>query len=243
MAGRKPTAGAVIQALGIGIGLVAMIGGFALIAFQYRPYAVPTGSMEPTIMAGQTVLAEKVSGGDIGRGDIVVFKDAQWGNTAMVKRVIGIGGDHVKCCDAQGRVTVNGTPLAETYLDENPTVGRAGPADEQFSAVVPAGRLWLMGDNRAISEDSRVHLDQLDGTVPASSVLGRVEGVVFPVGSVHTVDRTGVFDALPGGRAATDHGPLGLAAYAAVGGGALVLITAGAGTVAGIVGRRRTRGA
>jgi signal peptidase I len=121
-------------------------------------------------------------------------------------------------------------------------VGRAGPADQQFSAVVPAGRLWLMGDNRAISEDSRVHLDQLGGTVPASAVVGRVEGVVFPVGSLHTIDRTAVFDTLPG-RAATDHGPLGLAAYAAIGGGALVLITAGAGTVAGIVNRRRTQGA
>jgi signal peptidase I len=241
MAGRKPTAGAVVQALGIGIGLLAMIGGFVLIAIQYRPYAVPTGSMEPTVMAGQTVLAERVSGSDVGRGDVVVFKDDQWGNTAMVKRVIGVGGDQVKCCDAQGRVSVNGTPIDETYLDQNPSVGRAGPADQQFSAVVPAGRLWLMGDNRAISEDSRVHLDQLGGTVPASAVLGRVEGVVFPLGSVHTIDRTAVFDALPGGRAASGHGPLGLAAYAAVGGGALVLITAAAGTVAGIVNRRRTR--
>ncbi|MEY9873805.1 signal peptidase I [Streptacidiphilus sp. MAP12-33] len=242
MAGRKPTAGAVIQALGIGIGLVAMVGGFVLIALQYRPYQVPTGSMEPTVNAGQTVIAEKVSGSDIGRGDIVVFKDTDWGNTAMVKRVIGVGGDVVKCCDAQGRVTVNGVPVNETYLDENPTVGRAGPADQQFSATVPAGRLWLMGDNRAISEDSRVHLDQLGGTVPASTVVGRVEGVVLPLGSMHSIARTTVFDALPG-RAATDHGPLGLAAYAAVGGGALVLITAGAGTVAGIVKRRRTRGA
>jgi signal peptidase I len=240
MAGRKPTAGAVIQALGISIGLAVMIGGFALIAVQYRPYAVPTGSMEPTVMAGQTVVAKRVSGNDIGRGDIVVFKDSDWGNVAMVKRVIGVGGDQVKCCDAQDRVTVNGTPIEETYLDQNPTVGRVGPADQQFSAVVPAGRLWLMGDNRAISEDSRVHLDQLGGTVPASAVLGRVEGVVFPVGSLHTIDRTAVFDALPG-RAATDHGPLGLAAYAAVVGGALVLITAAAGTVAGIVNRRRTQ--
>ncbi|SEM37712.1 signal peptidase I [Streptacidiphilus jiangxiensis] len=241
MAGRKPTAGAVVQALGIGIGLVAMVGGFVLLALQYRPYAVPTGSMEPTVMAGQTVLAEKVSGSEVGRGDVVVFKDTDWGNTAMVKRVIGVGGDTVKCCDTQGRVTVNGVPLDETYLDENPTIGRAGPADQQFSATVPAGRLWLMGDNRSISEDSRVHIDQLGGTVPASAVVGRVEGVVFPVGSMHTIDRTAVFDTLPGGHAATDHGPLGLAAYAAVGGGALVLITAGAGTVAGIVTRRRTR--
>lgn len=241
MAGRKPTAGAVIQALGIGIGLLAMIGGFVFIAVQYRPYAVPTGSMEPTVMAGQTVLAERASGDDVGRGDIVVFKDSDWGNTDLVKRVIGIGGDHVKCCDAQGRVSVNGTPLAEPYLDENPTVGRAGPADQNFDTVVPAGRLWLLGDNRSVSEDSRAHLDQLGGTVPTSAVVARVEGVVFPVSAVHTIDRTSAFDALPGGHAASDHGPLGLAAYATVGGALLVLITAGAGTVAGIVTRRRTR--
>ncbi|MEZ0068611.1 signal peptidase I [Streptacidiphilus sp. MAP12-20] len=250
MAGRKPTAGGVLQALGIGIGLLAMVGGFVLLAVQYRPYTVPTGSMEPTVKSGETVLAEQVSGSAIGRGDIVVFKDADWGNSAMVKRVVGVGGDVVKCCDAQGRVTVNGVPLSESYLDTSPrspgsggSAGAAlgaGPATQQFSTTVPAGRLWLMGDSRAVSEDSRVHIDQLGGSVPASAVIGRVEGVAWPLGAARTIDRTSVFDALPGARA-TDHGPLGLATLATLGGAALVLITAAAGTVAGMAGRKRSR--
>ncbi|WP_037607580.1 signal peptidase I [Streptacidiphilus rugosus] len=254
MAGRKRSAGGVLQALGIGIGLLAMVGGFVLLAVQYRPYAVPTGSMEPTIKAGETVLATHTSASAIGRGDVVVFKDPDWGNTAMVKRVIGVGGDTVVCCDPQGRVTVNGVPLGESYLEPASTAGTAGtgaggsgrtqlgagPASQQFTAKVPAGRLWLMGDNRAISEDSRVHIDQLGGSVPASAVLGRVEGVAWPLGAMGTIDRTSVFDALPGARA-SDHGPLGQAALATVGGAALVLITAAAGTVAGMAGRRRPR--
>ncbi|MEY9847129.1 signal peptidase I [Streptacidiphilus sp. MAP5-3] len=242
MAGRRLTAGSVVQALGIGIGLVAMIGGFALIALQYRPYSVPTDSMEPTISPGETVLAHTVSGGTpgaIGRGDVVVFNDPSWGTSDLVKRVIGIGGDTVKCCDAKGRVTVNGVPLDEPYLDQ--AAGQAvGQVPQQFSAVVPAGRLWLMGDNRAISADSRVHLDQLGGTVPTSDVVARVEGVAWPFGSIHAIDRTTAFDAVPG-QDASRHGPLVAATWATLGGAALVLLTAAAGSFAGMANRFRSR--
>jgi signal peptidase I len=225
--------GAVVQGVLIALGLVGLVGGFLLIAVQYRPYAVPTDSMEPTIHSGTTVLAHTVSGGQVGRGDIVVFRDPAWGNTPLVKRVVAIGGDTVACCDKQGRVTVNGTAVDEPYL--NHTVGLGTSA---FSAKVPAGSIFLLGDNRAVSLDSRVHLDQLDGSVPATDVLGRVEGAVWPLGKAGTIDRTSAFDALPG-QDATAHGPLGPAAYAAIGGGALVLVTAAAGSAAGRIRRSR----
>ncbi|WP_236045864.1 signal peptidase I [Streptacidiphilus fuscans] len=235
-------AGSVVQGLGIGIGLVAMIGGFLLIALQYRPYSVPTDSMEPTIAAGDTVLAHTVSGatpGAIGRGDIVVFNDPAWENSDLVKRVIAIGGDTVKCCDAKGRVTVNGVPVDEPYLDQ-PAGQAIGQVPQQFTAKVPAGRLWLMGDNRAVSADSRVHLDQLGGTVPASDVVARVEGVAWPLGSMSGIDRTSAFDAVPG-QDASAHGPLVAATWATFGGAALVLITAAAGSFAGMANRFRSR--
>ena len=97
----------------------------------------------------------------------------------LVKRVIGVGGDTVACCDPQGRLTVNGTPLDEgAYIKKGTT-----PSDRDFSVVVPKGRLWMMGDNRANSEDSRFHRELPGGgTIPASSVVGKVWAIVWPVG-------------------------------------------------------------
>jgi signal peptidase I len=240
MAARRPTLGGFLQAVGYAAGVVGLVGGFLLIALQYRPYSVPTGSMEPTVRAGDTVLADRVSGAGLGRGDVVVFADPQWGSSPMVKRIIGVGGDTVACCDAHGRVTVNGKPLDETYLEAaNGRESLTSAAVSQFKVTVPAGRVFLMGDNREISEDSRVHLDQLGGTVPVSDIKGRVEGRVLPLGSLGTISRTAVFDSLAG-RDATSHGLLAPAAVACVGGGALVLLTALLGTVGGRIAKRRS---
>jgi signal peptidase I len=94
----------------------------------------------------------------------------------FVKRVIGVGGDHVVCCDAQGRITVNGVPLNESgYLYPG-----AKPSTQPFDVVVPKGRLWVMGDNRGGSADSRSHMDDHDGTIPADDVIGRAFVVVWP---------------------------------------------------------------
>ncbi|WP_084704057.1 signal peptidase I [Phaeacidiphilus oryzae] len=241
---RRGRAGGVIQGVLIAVGLIAMLGGFAMIAVQYRPYNVPTDSMESTIPAGTTVLAHTVKGTQVGRGDIVVFKDPQWGSMAEVKRVAGVGGDTVACCDAHGRVTVNGKPIDEPYLNTlglKGMLGANGQAASTFTAKVPAGRLFLLGDNRAVSLDSRSHLQLLSGTVPESAVMGRVEGAVWPFAQIGTIGRTSAFDALPG-RDATAHGPLGPLAVACVGGGVLVLATAAIGSLAGALGRRRRAG-
>lgn len=236
MSARRLGTGAVLQGLGIAIGLVGLLGGFALLAFQYRPYEVPTDSMQPTVQPGTTVLAHPVNGSSVGRGDIVVFRDPVWGNTPMVKRVIGVGGDKVACCDSQGRTTVNGVPLVEPYLE--PAGPMLSSGNRTFSSTVPAGRLFLMGDNRLVSLDSRIHLDSFGGTVPRSEVVARVEGIAFPLGRAGTIDRTSTFDALPGSRA-TAHGPLVPLVFAIIGGAALVLLTAAAGTVGGLVRKRR----
>ncbi|MFJ3234818.1 signal peptidase I [Streptomyces sp. NPDC086787] len=97
----------------------------------------------------------------------------------LIKRVIGVGGDHVKCCDTQGRVTVNGVPLTEgDYLFP----GNA-PSDTPFDITVPQGRLWVMGDHRGNSADSRFHQDtDYGGTVSLDSVVGRAMVIGWPVG-------------------------------------------------------------
>jgi signal peptidase I len=174
----------------------------------------------------------------VGRGDIIVFSDPQWGTSAMVKRVIGVGGDTVACCDSAGRTTVDGKPVTEPYLNaSSPTALLLG--DRAFSAKVPAGRLFLMGDNRSVSLDSRSHLELTAGTIPDSEVKARVEGTVWPLTTARTIDRTTAFDAVPGTRA-TAHGPLEPLEWAIIGGAALVLLSAAAGTVVGRLRRHRS---
>lgn len=103
-------AGAMVSGLAVAVGCVLFLGGFIWAAVVYKPYTVPTASMSPTVNAGDRVLAERIDGADVRRGDVVVFADSVWGDTPMVKRVVGIGGDTVACCDKDGRLTVDGTP-------------------------------------------------------------------------------------------------------------------------------------
>src|ERR687888_598020 len=91
-------------------------GGKSTGAVVYRPYTVPTTSMTPTIDAGDRVLAQRVDGSEIRRGDVVVFNDKSWvTNASVVKRVVAVGGDTVSCC-TNGKLTVNGKQIDEGYL-------------------------------------------------------------------------------------------------------------------------------
>lgn len=156
--------------------------------------------------------------GSYSRGDVVVFRDpggwlpqsvaparppyvevVDWvlslvGLTApdsddhLVKRIIGLPGDHVVCCNSLGQTTVNGTPLDETpYLSLSP--GQSAPRDEAYDVVVPDGSLWVLGDNRDNSQDSRFHQDQPGGGfVPVENVVGRAFLITWPF------DRFGLID-------------------------------------------------
>ncbi|GAA1975869.1 signal peptidase I [Kitasatospora viridis] len=226
--------GGVLQGVALALGLLLLVGGFAGIAVLYRPYAVPTGSMEPGILAGDTVLGRTVSGSTVGRGDVVVFQDPVWGNETLVKRVVAVGGDTV-AGDVRGGITVNGTRIAEPYLEP---AGPA-PAGDAFSVTVPAGRLFVLGDNRTGSLDSRVHLDQDLGTVPDSAVKARVEATVWPFARFGPHHPTDAFAAL-GRPTAGRPGPLEPLFWACVGGAALIVLTSLTGPVAAL--GRRLRG-
>jgi signal peptidase I len=168
--------------------------------FVVEPFQVPSSSMENTLRVGDRVLVNKLAyrfGGAPGRGDVIVFdgKDSfsTSAGTDYVKRVIGVGGDRVTCCDTQGRLTVNGHPLNETYLYPGDT-----PSRVPFDIVVPEGRLWVMGDHRDDSADSRAHLgDPGGGTVPVGKVIGRAEWIGWPIGHWTRLRRPADFAAVP----------------------------------------------
>jgi signal peptidase I len=188
--------------------VVALVLAVVIKTYAIQAFFIPSGSMENTLEINDRVLVNKlvydVRG--IHRGDIVVFNgDGSWdpgplpANTnfaekfvdgfasmfgfghpgnILIKRVIGLPGDHVACCDAQGRVTVNGVPLTEQlYLYPGDA-----PSEIRFNIVVPPGRLWVMGDHRLISDDSRDHLGNPGGgTVPENAVIGRAFVIIWPL--------------------------------------------------------------
>ncbi|OIV36732.1 signal peptidase I [Mangrovactinospora gilvigrisea] len=237
----------------IGVGIVAMLGGFGMLALNYRPFAVPTDSMKPTVQPGDRVLADRVPGTSARRGDVVVIKDPTWGALPEVKRVVGVGGDRVSCCNKQGLLTVDGKPLKETYLAPRPLGDRTAhqqSALSKFAVTVPSGRLFLLGDNRLNSMDSAARLgDGKHGTVPVDAVVGRVEAVAWPSDRIGLLggDRAGraVFAAAGVPGAAKDAGggagPLVPALAVCVGGVALLLLTTLAGGVTAIAARSRER--
>lgn len=144
-----------------------------------RVYAVSSGSMVPTLDAGERVLVSLLGRDDVRRGDLVVAEvSSTWGAHdpgagTVLKRVVGLPGERVACCDDSGRLTVDGRPLDEPYL--------ADGAGDPFDVVVPDGRLWLLGDDRVSSRDSRHHLGSPGGgSVATSAVVGRVIAVVWP---------------------------------------------------------------
>ena len=188
--------------------VVALLLAVVIKTYAIQAFFIPSGSMENTLEINDRVLVNKlvydVRG--IHRGDIVVFNgDGSWDpGTAprdtnfvvkfaqgfasmfgfghpgdiLIKRVIGLPGDKVACCDAQGRVTVNGVPLTEqSYLYPGDA-----PSEIRFNIVVPPGRLWVMGDHRLISDDSRNHLGEPGGgTVPENAVIGRAFVIIWPI--------------------------------------------------------------
>jgi signal peptidase I len=209
----------VIVLLVLALGLAVVLKALFVQAFY-----IPSDSMRDTLIVNDRILVQKVSywfDGEPQRGDIVVFKDpGGWlGDTVgsepnsftraleffglyptgdhLVKRVIGVGGDRVACCDDEGRVTVNGAPLDESdYLmpGMKPGAGEGGT----FDVTVPEGKLWVLGDNRAQSADSRVHIgDPGGGFIPVDDVVGKVFLTVWPPSRISVTDHPEAFDAIP----------------------------------------------
>jgi signal peptidase I len=170
---------------------VGVVSALLLRAFVLQTFWIPSESMENTLLVNDRV-AVNVLPGAPERGDIVVFKG--WDGIDTIKRVIGVGGDTVKCCDAQRRITVNGVPLDEE--------GYLYPGDYasggSFEVKVPAGRLWLMGDHRTDSRDSRdFHEHEGDGTVPESDVRGRAFAIYWPLSRATILSRPDTFAKVP----------------------------------------------
>ncbi|MFI5552638.1 signal peptidase I [Streptomyces sp. NPDC051738] len=221
-----------LSGLAVALGLVLFLGGFAWGAVIYRPYTVPTSSMVPTIGTGDRVLAQRVDGDEVRRGDVVVFTDKTWvTNAPVVKRVVAVGGDTVACC-TDGKLTVNGKQIDEPYLAGD------GPAEiRNFPTVtVPKDRLFLLGDERSGSLDSTAHLtDAASGTVARSAVSARVDAVVWPMDGM--LQRPTGFEEL---GALSSAGPLRTIVVLIVVGGVLVMGGGAYGPIANRLAKRPT---
>jgi signal peptidase I len=194
--------------------------------FLVQAFYIPSGSMEETLEIGDRIMVSKLTPGltDVERGDIVVFVDPggwlddvpendggpvrnaitealtfvgiypQDAGHHLIKRVIGLPGDTVACCTADGNLTVNGVEIDEPYLAPG-----AAPSRMEFEIVVPEDSLWVMGDNRDNSADSRAHLGQPGGPfVPIDNVVGTAFVTVWPLSHItwHS-DPDETFDPVP----------------------------------------------
>lgn len=150
-------------------GLAAAVCAVALLATGYTSAVVGGEAMEPTYPRGDRVFFERVDASEVRRGDVVLHgAEGAPDGRPLLRRVIGTGGDHVRQSPG-GPVTVNGRPLAEPYVKDGDPSGTA-PA---YDVVVPEGRLFLLGDHRANSNDSRFSLAAQAGSVPATAVRAR----------------------------------------------------------------------
>jgi len=209
---QAPEKGGMLREVVIIVG-TALVLSIIVRTFLLQAFYVPSESMEDTLLTNDRIIASKITTTITGvnRGDVVVFRDpGGWlpdppkpggvrgvitealtfvgllpSNTGqdLVKRVIAVGGDRIQCCDARGRIVLNGVPLDESsYIKPGDTTDQVS-----FDATVPAGSVFVMGDNRSNSRDSRYHLEDNEGGVPVDNVVGKVVVVVWPLARIKTI--------------------------------------------------------
>ena len=190
--------------------ILALLVSLLIKSFLVQFFYIPSGSMENTLQVKDRVAVNRVPfiGNDVSRGDVIVFRDpAGWLPEAssasenritnaireglvivgiipnpakqyLVKRVIGVAGDKVVAKDQV--LTINGKPTNEPYIFAGNT-----PSDTDFNITVPEGKVWVMGDHRGASGDSRVHQDDVNnGMVPVEKITGRVIAIIWPLSQI-----------------------------------------------------------
>jgi signal peptidase I len=204
--------------------VIAVVLSFLIKTFLFRAFYIPSESMVNTLDINDRIFVNLLVPEPFAleRGDVVVFKDTKgWlpptpqqadgpfsvvedgltfvgllpdnSEQHLVKRVIGLPGDHVVCCDAGGKISVNGAALDETYV--NPA---EVPAVRTFDVVVPQGKVWVMGDNRNHSADSRAHTDANGGFVDIADIEGKAAVIAWPMNRWAALDNyPGVFKNVP----------------------------------------------
>lgn len=201
------------------VAIAALVLSVVVKTFFFKAFVIPSPSMENTLQITDRVFVNLLVPGPFGleRGDVVVFQDEQsWLQDApatappgpiadaltflglrpddstqhLVKRIIGMPGDTVECEGNGAKIKVNGVEITEPYLYPSNE-----PSVDAFKAVVPEGKIWVMGDHRAASADSRAHFDKQGGFVDVDAVEGRADVIAWPlnrIGGVETPE--GAFD-------------------------------------------------
>lgn len=219
-AARPRRKGSLLKELVI-VAIAALVLSVVVKTFFFKAFVIPSPSMENTLQIGDRVFVNLLVPGpfSLHRGDVVVFKDELgWLEDApasappgpiadaltflglrpddstqhLVKRIIGMPGDTVECAGGGAKIKVNGVEISEPYLYPGNE-----PSSEAFKAVVPEGKIWVMGDHRAASADSRSHFDKQGGFVDLSAVEGRADIIAWPLsrlGGVATPE--GAFDSV-----------------------------------------------
>ena len=202
--------------------VVALVVSLLIKTFLVQFFYIPSGSMENTLQVKDRVAVNKLPflSKDINRGDVVVFRDpdnwlpqiTDYGTNKyvakakgalvavgvlpnpakqyLVKRVVGVAGDHIVCCTKSGNLTINDVEVTEPYIFDGNK-----PSEMTFDVTVPKGKLWVMGDHRSASADSRYHQEDINkGFVPLSRVTGRVVAIIWPFKNITYVPKVDVLE-------------------------------------------------
>jgi signal peptidase I len=171
--------------------------------FVLQPFEIPSRSMERGLRIGDRVLVNRLAyrfGAEPQRGDVIVFDGTGYfGHADYIKRVVGVGRDHVVCCDKEGRIEVNGRSVDESgFLYPGDS-----PSSVSFDVEVPDGALFVLGDHRSVSSDSRNHLGSPGGgMIPVDDVLGRADWIVWPTGHATRLHRSAAYARVPAAEGA-----------------------------------------